>query len=124
MQYLLHGQIFEAIPKQYNDKKTGAVTREFIEVTVEQTVLDGNGFRVKDLEKVNFPMEDYDVLRNSIDKYITVPFEFRTWRDATTKQQQSAMMKSDGANHVIYDKNPFPNKPKDNPTKVKEVPTK
>ena len=36
MQYQLIGQIFEVIPKEFKDKKTGEVSKSFVEVTVEQ----------------------------------------------------------------------------------------
>ena len=49
MQYQLIGQIFEVIPKEFKDKKTGEITKSFCEVTIEQTTTDANGFRVKDL---------------------------------------------------------------------------
>ena len=54
MQYQLIGQVFEVIPKEFKDKKTGEVTKSFCEVTVEQVSIDANGFRVKDVEKINF----------------------------------------------------------------------
>ena len=107
MQYQLIGQIFEVIPKSFKDKKTGEITKEFCEVTVEQVATDANGFRVKDVEKINFDTEYYQDLKKNIDKYITVPFEYRTWRDASTKANQSAMMMSEGARYTIYDKNPI-----------------
>jgi len=107
MRYQLIGQIFEVIPKSFKDKKTGEITKEFCEVTVEQVAIDANGFRVKDVEKINFDNEHYADLKKNIDKYITVPFEYRTWRDASTKANQSAMMMSDGAKYTIYDKNPL-----------------
>jgi hypothetical protein len=107
MQYQLIGQIFEVIPKEFKDKKTGEVTKSFCEVTVEQISIDANGFRVKDVEKINFDQSHYQDLKKNIDKYIVVPFEHRSWRDASTKQMQSAMMMSEGATYSIYDKNPF-----------------
>ena len=107
MQYQLIGQIFEVIPKQFKDKKTGEVTKEFCEVTVEQVSIDANGFRVKDVEKINFDQSYYQDLKSNIDKYIVVPFEHRSWRDANTKQMQSAMMMSEGATYTIHDKNPL-----------------
>lgn len=110
MQYLLNGQIFEVIPKSFHDKKTGKITKEFVEVTIEQVTKDANGFRVKDVEKVNFDQSHYDDLKNAIDKYIVVPFEFRSWKDSDTKQMQSAMMMSEGAQYQIYDKNPLEQK--------------
>ncbi len=111
MQYQLIGQIFEVIPKEFRDKKTGEVTKEFVEVTIEQVTRDANGFRVKDVEKVNFDQSHYEELKNAIDKYIVVPFEHRSWRDANTKQMQSAMMVSEGGMYQIYDKNPLEQKP-------------
>lgn len=111
MQYLLHGQIFEVIPKQYTDKKSGEVTKEFTEVTVEQVVLDENGFKVKSVETIQFPQDEFTTLKQAIDKYIVIPYEFRTWRDASTKQMQSAMMMSAGRTYVIYQTNPFSQKP-------------
>ena len=110
MQYLLHGQIFEAIPKQFKDKKTGEITKEFVEVTVEQVSIDANGFRVKDVEKINFDQKHYAELKISIDKYIVVPYEHRSWRDKSSGQMQSAMMVSEGAVYTLYDKNPFTKK--------------
>jgi len=107
MQYQLIGQIFEVIPKQFKDKKTGEVTKEFVEVTVEQVTTDANGFRVKDIEKINFDQTHYQDLKSNIDKYIVVPFEHRQWRDPNTKQMQSAMMMSEGATYAIYDKDPL-----------------
>ncbi len=107
MQYQLIGQIFEAIPKQFKDKKTGEITKEFCEVTVEQVITDANGFRVKDVEKVNFDQKHYQDLKASIDKFIIVPFEHRSWKDANTKQMQSAMMMSEGALYTIYEKKPI-----------------
>jgi len=107
MQYQLIGQIFECQPKQFRNKSTGEVTKEFVEVTIEQTVTDADGFRQKDVERVNFDMSHYRDLKSNIDKYIVVPFEHRTWRDANTKQMQSAMMMSDGAVYQIYDKDPL-----------------
>ena len=107
MQYQLIGQIFECQPKQFKNKTTGEVTKEFVEVTIEQTVIDVNGFRQKDVERVNFDMEHYNDLKSNIDKYIVVPFEHRQWRDANTKQMQSAMMMSEGATYKIYDKDPL-----------------
>jgi len=107
MQYQLIGQIFEVIPKQFTDKKTGQVTKEFCEVTVEQVATDANGFRVKDVERVSFDMSHYKTLKDNIDKFIVIPFEHRTWRDANTKQMQSAMMMSEGATFKIYDKDPL-----------------
>jgi len=110
MQYQLIGQIFEVIPKSFKDKKTGEITKEFCEVTVEQVAIDANGFRVKDVEKINFDNSHFADLKKNIDKYISVPFEYRTWRDATTKTSQSAMMMSEGAMYTIYDKNPISSK--------------
>ena len=107
MQYQLIGSIFEVIPKEFKDKKTGEVTKSFCEVTVEQVSIDANGFRVKDVEKINFDQSHYQDLKKNIDKYIVVPFEYRSWRDANTKQMQSAMMMSEGATYTIHDKNPF-----------------
>jgi hypothetical protein len=107
MQYQLVGQIFEVIPKEFRDKKTGEVTKSFVEVTVEQVTTDANGFRVKDIEKINFDQSHYQDLKANIDKYIVVPFEHRTWRDQNTKQMQSAMMMSEGATYAIYDKDPL-----------------
>ncbi len=112
MQYQLIGQIFEVIPKEYRDKKTGEITKSFCEVTVEQVSEDANGFRVKDVERINFDSEHYQDLKQNIDKYIVVPFEHRTWRDVNTKQMQSAMMMSEGSVYSIFDKNPLlQNKP-------------
>jgi hypothetical protein len=107
MQYQLIGQIFEVIPKEFRDKKTGEVSKSFVEVTVEQVTTDANGFRVKDIEKINFDEKHYQELKSAIDKYIVVPFEHRQWRDANTKQMQSAMMMSEGATYQIYDKDPL-----------------
>ncbi len=107
MQYQLIGQIFEVIPKEFRDKKTGEVTKSFCEVTVEQVATDANGFRVKDVERINFDQEHFQDLKSNIDKYIVVPYEHRQWRDANTKQMQSAMMMSEGAVYAIYDKSPF-----------------
>ena len=107
MQYQLIGQIFEVIPKEFKDKKTGEVTKSFVEVTVEQVTTDSNGFRVKDIEKINFDQTHYQDLKSNIDKFIVVPFEHRQWRDQNTKQMQSAMMMSEGATYAIYDKNPL-----------------
>ena len=107
MQYQLIGQIFEVIPKQFKDKKTGEVTKEFCEVTVEQVATDANGFRVKDVDRISFSMDHYQTLKSNIDKYIVIPFEHRSWRDQNTKQMQSAMMMSEGATYKIFDKNPF-----------------
>lgn len=112
MQYLLHGQIFEAIPKQYKDKKTGEVTKEFVEITVEQITLDANGFKVKDVERIQLPQTEYNTIKQSIDKYISIPFEYRTWKDKNTHQMTSAMMMSENGQYKIYDKNPFEQKPK------------
>ena len=110
MQYQLIGQIFEAIPKEFKDKKTGEVTKSFVEVTVEQVVIDANGFRIKDVEKINFDQSHYQNLKNNIDKYIVVPFEYRSWRDKGSGQNQSAMMMSEGASYTIHEKNPFEQK--------------
>ena len=107
MQYQLVGQIFEVIPKQYKDKKTGEVTKEFCEVTVEQVVTDANGFRVKDVDQISFDMAHYKTLKDAIDKFIVIPFEHRMWRDQNTKQMQSAMMMAEGAVFRIYDKDPL-----------------
>ena len=107
MQYQLIGQIFEVIPKQFKDKKTGEVTKEFCEVTVEQVATDANGFRVKDVDRISFSMDHYKTLKDNIDKYIVIPFEHRQWRDQNTKQMQSAMMMSEGATFKIYDKDPL-----------------
>ena len=115
MQYQLIGQIFEVIPKEFRDKKTGEVTRSFTEVTIEQVTLDANGFRIKDVEKVNFDEKHYQELKDSIDKFISVPFEYRSWRDKGSGQAQSAMMMPEGAVYTIYEKNPF--QPKQNDTK-------
>jgi len=68
MQYQLIGQVFEVIPKEFKDKKTGEVTKSFCEVTVEQVSIDANGFRVKDVEKINFDNEHYADLKKNIDK--------------------------------------------------------
>jgi len=110
MQYQLIGQIFEAIPKEFKDKKTGEITKSFVEVTVEQISTDANGFRVKDIEKINFDQSHYQNLKSNIDKYIVVPFEHRSWRDKGSGQMQSAMMMSEGATYTIHDKNPFEQK--------------
>lgn len=110
MQYQLIGQIFEVIPKSFKDKKTGEITKEFCEVTVEQIAIDANGFRVKDVEKINFDNSHFSDLKKNIDKFISVPFEYRTWRDSTTKASQSAMMMSEGAMYTIHDKSPIPSK--------------
>jgi len=107
MQYQLIGQIFECQPKQFKNKSTGEVTKEFVEVTIEQTVIDANGFRQKYVERVNFDMDHYNELKSAIDKYIVVPFEHRQWRDQNTKQMQSAMMMSEGATYAIYDNDPL-----------------
>ena len=107
MQYQMVGKIYEVIPKTFKDKKTGEITKEFCEVTIEQVVTDVNGFRIKDVEKVNFDQSHYEDLKSHIDKYIAVPFEYRTWRDASTKSQHSAMMMSEGAIYNIYGKNPI-----------------
>ena len=107
MQYQLIGQVFEVIPKEFRNKSTGEVTKSFCEVTVEQVSVDANGFRVKDVEKINFDNEHYADLKKNIDKYIVVPFEHRSWKDKGSGQMQSAMMMSDGATYTIYDKNPF-----------------
>ena len=110
MQYQLIGQIFEAIPKEFKDKKTGEITKSFVEVTVEQVAIDVNGFRVKDVEKINFDQSHYQDLKKNIDKYIVVPFEHRSWKDKGSGQMQSAMMMSEGAAYTIHDKNPFEEK--------------
>lgn len=47
MQYILTGQIFEAIQKNYIDKKTGEITKKFVELTVEQLFIDQEGNRIK-----------------------------------------------------------------------------
>ncbi len=107
MQYQLIGQIFECQPKQFKNKSTGEITKEFVEVTIEQVTTDANGFRQKDVERVNFDMSHYQELKSAIDKYIVVPFEHRQWRDTNTKQMQSAMMMSEGATYAIYDKDPL-----------------
>ena len=110
MQYQLIGQIFEAIPKEFKDKKTGEITKSFVEVTVEQISTDANGFRVKDIEKINFDQSHYQNLKSNIDKYIVVPFEHRSWRDKGSGQMQSAMMMTEGATYTIHDKNPLEQK--------------
>jgi hypothetical protein len=110
MQYQLIGQVFEVIPKEFKDKKTGEVTKSFCEVTVEQVTTDANGFRVKDVEKINFDQSHYQDLKLNIDKYIVVPFEHRSWKDKGSGQMQSAMMMSEGAVYSIYDKNPLQQK--------------
>jgi len=110
MQYQLIGQIFEVIPKEFKDKKTGEITKTFAEVTVEQVSIDANGFRIKDVEKINFDQSHYHDLKINIDKYIVVPFEHRSWKDKSSGQIQSAMMMSEGAEYIIYDKNPFEKK--------------
>jgi len=107
MQYQLVGMVFEVIPKEFRNKSTGEVTKSFCEVTVEQVSIDANGFRVKDVEKINFDNEHYADLKKNIDKYIVVPFEHRSWKDKGSGQMQSAMMMSEGATYTIYDKNPF-----------------
>jgi len=107
MQYQLIGQIFEVIPKEFRDKKTGEITKSFCEVTVEQISVDSNGFRVKSVDYINFDQEHYQELKSNIDKYIVVPYEHRTWRDANTKQMQSAMIISEGATFTIFDKDPL-----------------
>ena len=110
MRYLLTGVIFETIPKQFTNKATGEVTKSFCEVTVEQVSIDANGFRIKDVEKINFDEKHYQDLKNNIDKYIVIPFEHRSWRDKGSGQMQSAMMMSEGATYTIHDKNPFEQK--------------
>jgi len=107
MRYQLIGQIFEVIPKEFRDKKTGEITKSFCEVTVEQVSIDVNGFRVKSVEYINFGEEHFKELKASIDKYIVVPYEYRTWRDANTKQNQSAMMMSEGSTFTIFEKDPL-----------------
>jgi hypothetical protein len=94
MQYQLIGQIFEVIPKSFKDKKTGEITKEFCEVTVEQVAIDANGFRVKDVEKINFDNEHYQDLKKNIDKFISVPFEYRTWRDSATNVNRGVKLGS------------------------------
>jgi len=116
MQYQLIGQIFEVIPKEFKDKKTGEVSKSFVEVTVEQVTTDANGFRVKDIEKINFEQSHYQELKHNIDKFIVVSYEHRTWRDANTKMMQSAMMVAEGSTYTIHDKNPLELK-----TEVKKI---
>ena len=110
MQYKLIGQVFEVIPKEFKNKSTGEITKSFVEVTVEQVTTDANGFRVKDIEKINFDQSHHHDLKNSIDKYIVVSFEHRTWKDKSSGQMQSAMMMSEGATYTIHNKNPLEQK--------------
>ena len=110
MQYQMVGILWGVVPKEYKNKQTGEVTKSFCEVTIEQIVTDANGFRSKDIEKINFDQSHYQNLKSNIDKYIVIPFEHRSWRDKGSGQMQSAMMMSEGATYTIHDKNPLEQK--------------
>ena len=107
-QLLLHGQIWEVRPNSYMSKKDGKEKSiDMLEVTVEQVIKEGD-YRRKSVEKINYKIEDLsseqvDLLLNSIDKFIFIPYEFRTWQKGGIAQ--SAVMPN--SSFMIFDKNPF-----------------
>lgn len=106
MQYILTGQIFEAIQKNYTDKKTGEVTKSFVELTVEQLFKDSDGNRIKDVDTVQMPDADFAKLKSNLDSYISIPFEYITYR-GKDGQNGSMMAKTDGLDYIITKENPF-----------------
>ena len=108
---MLTGQIFEAIEKSYTDKKTGEVTKSFVELTVEQLLIDSDGNRIKDVDTVQMPAGDFRKLKSNLDQYISIPFSYITYR-GKDGQNGSMMAKTDGLDYVITKENPFKQPPR------------
>ena len=110
-QLLLHGLVWEVKPNEYISKKNGKEeTIYMLEVTVEQVVKDGQ-YRRKSVEKINYKIDDLeknqvDMLLTSIDKYIYIAMEFRSWQKNGVTQ--SAVMPT--SNFIVFDKNPLEQK--------------
>ncbi len=111
MQYMLIGKIFEAIEKSYIDKKTGEVTKSFVELTVEQLLMDSEGNRIKDIDTVQMPPEDFHKLKSNLDQYISIPFSHITYR-GKDGQNVSMMVKTDSLDYIITKENPFKQPPR------------
>ena len=111
MLYNLQAMVYECRPKSYKNKSTGKEV-ELLELTLEQSSIGSDGYKVKDVDTVQFELdkltsEQKTQLLESPDKYITLNYEFRSWRDANTKQMTSAMMLAN-YDFKIHDKNPNP----------------
>jgi len=110
-QLLLHGLVWEVRPNEYVSKKNGKdETIHMLEVTVEQVVRDGQ-YRKKSVEKINYKIDDLekeqvDMLLTSVDKYIYIAMEFRSWQKNGVPQ--SAVMPT--SNFTVFDKNPLEQK--------------
>ncbi len=106
MQYILTGQIFEAIQKNYTDKKTGEITKKFVELTVEQLFRDQDGNRIKDVDVVQMPDKDFHKFKSNLDAYISIPFSYITYR-GKDGQNGSMMVKTEGLDYIITKENPY-----------------
>ncbi|AKF25862.1 hypothetical protein YH65_11070 [Sulfurovum lithotrophicum] len=100
MIYSLTGTIYEAIPQSYTNKETGEV-KESVKVTIEQRYVDADGHRKLGVQEVTFPKEDEKVLRESLDKYITVSFQLKTFGE------KSYMARDNSVPYLITDTHPF-----------------
>lgn len=100
MIYSLTGTIYEAIPQSYTNKDTGEV-KESVKVTIEQRYTDADGHRKLHVQEVTFPKEDEKVLRESMDKYITVSFQLKTFGE------KSYMARETSIPYHISDTHPF-----------------
>lgn len=111
MIYNLNSLVYECRPKSYKNKSTGKNV-ELLELTLEQSSIDSDGYKVKDVDTVQFELErltseQKTQLLESPSKYITLNYDFRQWRDKSTSQMQAGMMLAN-YDFKIHDKNPTP----------------
>jgi len=111
MIYNLTSMVYECRPKSYKNKSTNKDV-ELLELTLEQSSIGSDGYKVKDVDTVQFELEKLTSeqktqLLESPEKYITLNYDFRQWRDKATSQMQAGMMLSN-YDFKIHDKNPNP----------------
>jgi len=112
---LLIGQIFEAIEGQMTDKKTGIITNQYVEVQVEQTLLEiinGKPKKRRAIEEVRLPIEKLDEMESSIGKYISIPYQVTTYVDRDIKRNMTAVYpvadeKYNVTEYQIFDNHPL-----------------
>jgi len=72
------GQIYEAKKIAFNNKRSGEV-EEKTSLTIEQSFRDTNGDRIKRVEDYTLPLNDYELLKGSLDKYIVIYVSHVSW---------------------------------------------
>lgn len=83
--------------------KTTQVESSDCEVIIQYEDYDKNGELVLDTDSISFPLADLSIFKESLNKFITVPYMF------LSTPKGSWFFKNDDMKYTIYEKNPFQN---------------